>query len=454
MEGGFVQENKKPLLIGLGVVVLIILIIVAVAPGGGPTIGEQPPRLLDEVYSDGTSVMSPDGLARVDIPSGATLTGGSLDEIQIIPTTSGEVFGYQGDYVEGPAYELLPDGLTFSEPVTLLIEGFTVANVIPLVAHRVGEEMEFSTPTGMVIDQGRGTYTAIIEIDHFSKIGLDDRHGVFSYELTSGGTANVGESLPFKFKVTVNTGKFWYDAKNGFLATSKIKYEGYSGTGGYFYGFASGGWYSVGEWDITSNGLLSPKKTKVSEKDNLKTKDVYLYETSLTCVEGGYEWPMTGTPDVYFRSVKNGYRNGEPYETYSTSKTYIIFNSDMYECKGKTKVGSDTSLGDDDFVLIGPPYTVICDNGTSFSGYYKIDKNGNVVVDAAGNKLDSETGKPVVCKGGGGVGAGAAEGAGAGADDRLLAPLDDGGSGNVPTATTVIPDGGGPKPIPSATSTF
>lgn len=63
--------------------------------------------------------------------------------------------------------------------------------------------------------------------------------------------------------------------------------------------------------------------------------------------------------------------------------------------------GSTGGTLDEGFIYLGPQYLIICDDGTSLSGYYKRDqKTHEVITDAAGNGLDLDTGLPVVCPGG------------------------------------------------------
>ena len=48
-------------------------------------------------------------------------------------------------------------------------------------------------------------------------------------------------------------------------------------------------------------------------------------------------------------------------------------------------------------IRIPPPYLIICPDGTSLSGNPKGDEQGNAILDAAGNYIDSVTGNSVMC---------------------------------------------------------
>ncbi|MEK7639350.1 MAG: hypothetical protein AAB388_04280 [Patescibacteria group bacterium] len=312
---------KNKIFIGGALSVMVIVAFVLVSKSNPHSAGSP----ITYTEDGDISVVSSDGQATLILPPTALPEGVQPTDLAIIPVSASEVFGTDGDAAEGLAYKLLPDGATFSEPVVVSITSGITGDVLPTVLHTSGESVSFLTPQLVIIDPAQNTQTLAFEVSHFSKVGVDANRGLFHYRFTGGGSAKVGETLPYKIEVWPDSYNHFYDTKGGYKWTR----DTYSGEG-FYYRFAPGGWYDIKDWSLNDwRGILTPQKVDVTGRRNLKENDVYTYEMTLTCAAPGTTNPVTSNIGVAYRSARSS--SGRDWE-YQTDWTYLFVYPSDFTC--------------------------------------------------------------------------------------------------------------------------
>lgn len=367
------------------------------------------------------TVRSDDGNAELAIPIDALPQGVSLSDIAMAKVNTSEYFGNDLNNDSVVVYSLEPDGLEFPEPVTVTFEEPLVAQgedsfTVPLIVHDGGEgglESELLDIVGIQVNEDEGSMRVAASIDHFSHI-LRDLDGLFVVKRTPPDGSRYMRTESFSLVVTLNARekKYVYDVPGkpgrsvevthsvGNGTTLKMNYPGVTR-----WTLGSKVYYNR-RWrqpEITVGYYyLEPRKV-VLKPDAAIVEKGYTFTQKYTCVNN--------LPDtLYFQNWSVDFtwqrstvkKPGGKLELFREEKrTDIYIPGAYYECyeplgpEGKPYWQSDVS--DSDFICIGPPYTIICGDGSSFSGYTKVDEKCNPQYDAAGNPIDDQTGKAVLC---------------------------------------------------------
>ncbi len=153
-----------------------------------------------------TTISTPDGRASLSVPLGALPEGMTMDDI-IISESSIDIDVYAELGVDPPlaVFKLEPDGLQFSEPVTLTVElAVTDSTNRHIEASLVsGEEVESFTDVVSELDLETNTITASMQLTHFSSVWIHYNIDVFSTVIdTSTAEVVIGESSEVKITVT------------------------------------------------------------------------------------------------------------------------------------------------------------------------------------------------------------------------------------------------------------
>lgn len=370
------MEKNKIIRITTGLLILAVIVVLFFITRSG------------EAPTAAYTIQSDDGIAQLEIPIGALPQGVSAEDITITKGSVAELPLELKEGFETPqtllVYKLLPEGIEFVEPVTVTISQNKEDSegVIPVLFHASGDTFEIIPNTTVEIDLRGGTTRVSGQIAHFSQVGTDSERGMFKYESVSGGTGEIGDSFPFKLTIKPTGVMRWFDYGGEGP-------ENYTGRG-YYYKMAPGTKWLVKPFSLTIiEEVISPKEVKNKGAD-LKQSGTFSVEQIYTCVEEG-NGGVSAFPaiDIEYQMEKQGSGSRS---TYQADDVSILFSSEGYTCKKKKP--------EQEFILLGPPYTIICGDGTSLSGVYKADeKTGEILRDATGNGIDLDTGKPVVCPG-------------------------------------------------------
>jgi len=300
----------------------------------------ETPSTDDSSTSNFSTVQSDDGQAELKIPEGALPEGVAVSDIQITPATAEEIASeLQFESVEESstllAYNLLPDGLELTKPVTITINHDTnPGQVIPAIFHVANGEMDLILDTKVTIAPDTGATSVSGDITHFSRVGSDfgstfgRGKGMFNYELISGGVGYVGDSFPFKFTITPTEDFTWFEGMGGL-----------GETWGYEYRMAPVTPWKVGHFLVLTrhDGVIAPMGITSSSVD-LKGSEIYTLEDTHTCIEEGTNTlfvPPGQEITIEYRMEKKfiNYK-GEEATRYKNGTTDIFLTSlGFFECK-------------------------------------------------------------------------------------------------------------------------
>lgn len=160
-------------------------------------------------------VRAPDGGATLSIPADALLSGGTREDIVIIPISSKDFFSSTNAPTDSTRiYRLEPDGLTFSKPATMVVthQYDVKKSYAPiLLTHSAdGALVEAPEITDVSVDEAAGTFSVSGSIKHFSIFISNPEPNMFVAKNEPSGkiTKHVGESIAHTFSVT--PGKWEY----------------------------------------------------------------------------------------------------------------------------------------------------------------------------------------------------------------------------------------------------
>src|SRR3989344_4096161 len=133
--------------------------------------------VLRSTEGDITRIQSQDGSVELRIPSGVNISGGKIEEIKINPLAT-ERFS---DIKSARVYELLPDGLTFDEPVTVVMKLPYDAEkqFTPLLATQSGDDASLLNIVHVEVDEVNNIASVTAELSHFSVLFADVEKHIF-----------------------------------------------------------------------------------------------------------------------------------------------------------------------------------------------------------------------------------------------------------------------------------
>ena len=166
-----------------------------------PTSTDQAPVPADEIpaVTDPTiTISSADSGIRLLVPESALPDG--VDPAGITLTRA-PVSDYDRAFPEGGpdfAIRVEPDGLQFTQPVTIEIVVDDAGDGVPILWQLTGDRLELVPTTATKLDPETGRFTVAGDIEHFSSV-IGDLDGFFKVTMPNPGDHVIGES----FTVTV-----------------------------------------------------------------------------------------------------------------------------------------------------------------------------------------------------------------------------------------------------------
>ncbi len=260
------------------------------------------------------SIRSADGIITLEIPRSSIPPGQNSAAIGIQALPADAFWGIKKN-VPGPAYKLVPDGLVFTSPI--ILRAITKSTgVIPQLLHVSQGGTEFIQPT-IIRLTADDKMVAEFALAHFSEIGLDFQQGTFRYELTSGGEAPVGQTLPWELNITVNQQEQYFmrgvgwsqdvarlrtNAEHGLgYREARKKLDEAEALGGYYYQVAPGTAYTVSAFAVENNdNILSPATLNSLAKEQ-KEYQPFRYAAQFTCSRSGTSHPAPSRIDIIYR---------------------------------------------------------------------------------------------------------------------------------------------------------
>ena len=298
------------------------------------------------------SITSDDGVITLQIPTGSLPKGLKPADISVRPLEARTFWGSEGE-VPGGVYELLPDGIVFTQPVTLRVVTLgTSSGTIPQILHVASGTTELLNPSAVRIDQSNKSIETEFAINHFSSIGIDPRHGTFTYELNSGGAAAVGQSLPFVFTIRAEERSHWFQRGVGYWPDQKERARALRSPrdrasvreeepGGYSYRVAPGTSYIVAASEVravsVAANVLTPERVPTPQKEQ-KNYEPYQFATEFICRNPGQAYVHFDTKINYrmYRGHEdiNGREMPNRLGTYLNEEIPIYIHSEPYQCTG------------------------------------------------------------------------------------------------------------------------
>ncbi|MEA3249288.1 MAG: hypothetical protein U9Q03_02935 [Patescibacteria group bacterium] len=374
------MKDKKPLIIGVAVVALIAL---AAVLSRGPA--EKPKTVLN----------SDDGVLALQIPDGSMPDGVTTADITIAQSEIGydpDPFAEDGEGAElVAAYELGPDGTTFSEPVTVLftVDWGDAFGWVPLIVSRSGEGEDMTTEligvTGVEGSDESGTIIVTGQVGHFSSVEMWRVRGFFDATPHSASTEHdVGDEFDFAMTVKPNGRAVRFPHEWGW----RYAYDEFS--------YAPGTtWGIEGEVTTWYKSVLKPHEQEILNRRGLTFHQSYEVTADLNCENEGDDSVRSGSWDhglfVTYTLTHTGYHRRSfddkemtKYDKGEVSDHEMLRFAEDHECEEEKKGG---------WVRVNVPTTVICEgSGKSFTGYYEQDPvTGERIGDVL---LDLETGEP------------------------------------------------------------
>jgi len=136
--------------------------------------------------------------------------------------------------------------------------------------------------------------------------------------------------------------------------------------------------------DITAvNGYIRPTLFPL-ERVSFAAKDGFRRSYQPKCEQQGVEKVL-----AIFVPIKTKYGVIK----YTIERLYNCVNEEDY----RTYTGEEPPAGGVELEYLGPQYFIDCGQGVVLTGYYKRDQHGDVVVNAAGDGIDRDTGRVVSC---------------------------------------------------------
>lgn len=233
-----------------------------------------------------TVVMADDGSVELRIPEGTIITEGSLDQIKISPRSAESFFDATSseEAKNAKVYDLLPDGLTFETPVSVVVtlpyengQSFT-----PILLTQSGDDVSVLNIQDVQFDETKKTATITTELSHFSILIADAHEHIFTVnQEPKEATLKVGESFDHTFTVTPG---FWeytnHPSFNNPDYWVRVRLEVGNGT----------------RWTINTDfrsphetrtlGYMQPNRV-VREKRDLGSSQAYNLTTTFTCAKPG-----------------------------------------------------------------------------------------------------------------------------------------------------------------------
>ena len=307
-------------------------------------------------------VMADDGSAGLIIPDGALPAGVTVDQITMTRLTDDA-------YADALAYELQPTGLDFAVPLTLTAVVEDSSGALPFVL-AIDDEGEVSLVDGVTLEYDLETDSVAIAapVAHFSRYGVWEK-GVVEIDTQSGlRQFNVGDV--FLFQVTIKYGEGYSNNVSDdkfLLEVSPARDEPFSVN-------------PVGPSKmLVINGRIQPASFLIPTELNVKGS--YVHDQVLACVSDGAERLLDDERiRVDFTAIitTSAINSRSNIRTNSHAASMFLRLKDNYIC-----VGGGMRISP-------PPYTVICDNGKTFSGF------GPTLAD--GRVIDAESRKFVTCQ--------------------------------------------------------
>ncbi len=228
------------------------------------------------------TAISPDGTARLIIPSSALPEGVAVDAISITRIED-------TDSAEGiVTYMLAPAGLTFKSPVRLEITLDRIRDTIPEIVHTSGETVETLEDVIIAMDQEAGTVTASGDISHFSEVRVI-YPGFFSVAIVDPPSLEyfIDESFSVTVKVQNLTDTIYYNER---------KQSGEKKTRA---------WSLEGTLKGGNESIFNPSEVKDVPNLGPISGGAYDVTQTFTCVSDGtemlnYEFWLSGRADVYY----------------------------------------------------------------------------------------------------------------------------------------------------------
>lgn len=259
---------------------------------------------------DVATVESEAGSAVLSIPAGALPQGVTSDDIQIHEVSDdSDSFIVTEGHPPLAVYQLEPDGLQLSEPVTLTVRLQIEDPSGELIAVLVsGDEAEVITDLESEFDPENNILTASMQLTHFSKVWLAVG-GMFEIEVNTSAT-----EIPFGGEFTAT------------LTVTRIPEPGQGGdvVYGYFFYLADTPW-SV-EGSLKPHGPVAPAEVEIPRR-SVSTRTFTDAPRDFECAAAGGSF-LTYRGAVFYQLLSTSSPDPKPLTTGDVVRGY----SDLLEC--------------------------------------------------------------------------------------------------------------------------